>query len=183
MKKTNLIFTVFLMIFAVSYAAAQNPTPPAGEFVSNDEPEDDQPLRRGEIIARELGLTPEQAKEIREINQQRRPLMQEARRKLKIANDELNELIYSDTIDELSLQTKIRAVAEAQAEITKIRALTEVAARNVLTPEQLEIFRRLQLQFTNQQQMRQQRRQNRRQMNQRNQNQRTRPLPNRNRRN
>lgn len=162
MKKTNLIFTILIMFCAVSIVTAQK-EPPPNDFVDNDPP-----INRGEIIAKELGLTKEQQVQIRQINQKSRIAMQEARQNLKKANDELDVLLYSDEVDQAILQTKIRAVADAHTEIVRIRVRSELAVRNVLTPEQIVKFRNLFIEFQEKQKERQLQRQNKRQMNQRN---------------
>ncbi len=182
MKKINLIFTILILLFAISFVVAQD-RPPPNDF-DNQDVENDRPPDRGDILAKELGLTKEQQLQIRNINKERRPMLQQAQRRFNQAKTELDDLIYSDTLDETSLKNKIREVSEAQGEIAKIRAMSEVAVRNVLTPDQLVKFRDIRTKFKEQQQQRQinrRQQENRRQMNRNNQNNRQRPLPNRNR--
>lgn len=164
MKKKNLIFTILIIMLAVSFVAAQN-GPPPNDFINN---QTDRP-KRGDILARELRLTDEQKMQIRQINRQKRPQMRAAQQRFRQVKDELDMLIYADELDEVSLQNKVREVATAQAEIIKIRAMSEVAVRNVLSPEQLVKFRELRQRFKQQQKRRKmmrERRQRRRQMNQ-----------------
>lgn len=184
MKKFLFIFAALMLFPAFTPVSAQDKVPPANDFVERDALPDDQPERRGQIIARELGLTPEQRMQIQQINRQRGPLLRDAQQRLQLARQELDEMIYADDLDEATLQAKVREVAEAQVEITRIKAMSEVAIRNVLTPEQLVKFRDLRARFKEQQMERRrqqrQRMQNRRQMNRRDRNPGPSPLRNRN---
>lgn len=138
MKKTLLtnMFWLILLIFGAAFpASAQEENPnPNQNFDQNK-----RPVR----ILEELGLTREQIQQIRRINAQRKPLMQEAQRQLREANRNLDAAIYSDTADEEDIKAKMKEVQLAQAEVTKVKTLTEVLIRKVLTPEQLEKFRNL----------------------------------------
>jgi len=136
MKKIHflsLIFTFLLTALAVSSVAAQV--------------EDDfqQPKRaaRPFRIMQELDLTSEQIQQIRRINQARRPIMQDAARRWRMANRDLDAAIYADDSTEEQIKELMRAAQNAQAELFKERTLTEYLIRKVLTPEQLVKFRRL----------------------------------------
>lgn len=181
MKKIKYIFTFLIILLATSFVSAQV-DPPANDFVEKDNPQN-----RDERIAEALGLSQEQIQQIRQINQQGRFQMREAQQRFRQVRAELDEYIYTDTINETTLQTKLRAVVEAQAEVIKVRAMTELAVRNVLTPEQLVKFRnlrnRIRQQRRNNMQQRQQQLQNRRMINpnQRDRIPQDRPQPPRNR--
>ncbi len=153
MKKTKLtilFFSVLLLLFIFSTAFAQNE--------NRDNPP---PIRQN--LLRELDLTPDQIRQLRILNAQRNPLMQEAQRKLREANRNLDQAIYADVIDEADLRLKLKEVQTAQAEVSKIRAMSEFEVRKVLTPEQLARFRDLREKFSQRLNENQQRRQNRRQ--------------------
>ena len=107
---------------------------------------------RGDILRRELGLTPQQMMQIRGINRDTRPKMRLAQEKLRIARQDLNQAIYADSLDEEALRIRLRNVVEAQAEVTRLQALSEVAVRKVLSPEQLGKFRVLRERFARMQQ-------------------------------
>ncbi len=182
MTKIKIIFTVLIMTLTVSLTNAQNKPPPspANDFVENDAPQ------RTDNLAEQLGLSQEQRIQIREMRQQLRPQLQQAQRRFNQTKEELDVLIYSDSLDETTLQTKLRSVVEAQAEITRIRAMSELAVRKVLTPEQLVMFRNLRQRFKQQQRDRQIQRQRRQRIQRMNQNRRDRnpsdrPIQNRQR--
>jgi Spy/CpxP family protein refolding chaperone len=101
--------------------------------------------------------------------------MQDAQKRLREANRNLDLAIYADSIDETSIQFQLKEVQTAQAEVQKIRAMSELEIRKILTPEQLVIFRDLRENFANRLRNNQQRRQNRRQNNK------NRPINNQNR--
>lgn len=120
------------------------------------------PPNRGQLL-RELGLTKEQIQQIRVLNEQRKPLIQQAQRRLREANQSLDQAIYADGIDEAAFQIKLKEVQAAHAEVQKIRANSEFEIRKILTPAQLVKFRELRNRFLERARENQQRRQNRRQ--------------------
>jgi Spy/CpxP family protein refolding chaperone len=118
--------------------------------------------RRPNLLA-ELGLSPEQIKQIREINTNRKPQMAEAQRKLREANRALDAAIYADTADRAEIDTRLKDFQTAQAEVARIRFNSELAIRSVLTPEQLGRFRELREKFGDTREEIRERRQERRQ--------------------
>lgn len=149
-----LIFTLIFTFSATNYFAQEKVQPE--EFrEQNDNP------TRGDLL-KELGLTKEQFQQIRIVNSERKPLMQEAQRRLREANRNLDQAVYADQIDDQTIQLRLKQVQEAQAEVQRIRANTELEVRKILTPEQLVIFRELRERFIKRLQTNQQRRQNRR---------------------
>ena len=79
--------------------------------------------------------------------------------RLNQARRALDEAIYSDAVDEALIEQRARDVAEAQAALVRLRAQTELRVRRVLTPEQLQTFRRLRFEARRrQQQMRREQR-------------------------
>ena len=93
-----------------------------------------------------LGLTPDQIARIRTIRQQNRADRQMTRQRLNQAQRALDEAIYSDDANEDVIEQRAREVAEAQAADVRLRAMTELSIRRVLTPQQLNIFRTIRLQ-------------------------------------
>jgi Spy/CpxP family protein refolding chaperone len=93
----------------------------------------------------QLNLTPAQVAQMREIREQSVPQAQALTRRLNQARRALDESIYSDALDEAIVEQRAREVAEAQAAVVRLRALTELRVRRVLTPEQLQTFRDLRL--------------------------------------
>ncbi len=133
---------LFAMAMAVSGVFAQD-GPPANEFVSGD-PDS---ANRSEVLRRELRLSPEQMRQIREVNVSIRPRMREAQKAFRLARRDLDAAIYADNLDEEALRIRVKDVVEAQAEVTRLRTMSEVAVRKILSPEQLVRFRELRLRF------------------------------------
>lgn len=148
-KFLSLIITLFVFGFAV-----------AAETRAQDEPqpEDQRPpmeRERRPNLLQELNLSREQIQQIRRINQAHRPQMQEARRRFREANRALDAAIYADSPNEADVQARMKEVQLAQAEIIKIRTISEFAIRRILTPEQLVKFRELRERFMRRMQNRQ----------------------------
>lgn len=136
MKKINilsLILTCFLMALTFTDVKAQ-------ETPQNDNP--NQAVRPFKIF-QELGLNREQIQQIRRINQERKPIMQEAQMRWRKANRDLDLAIYADDSTDEQIKELTKTAQIAQAELLKERTLTEYLIRKVLTPEQLVKFRQL----------------------------------------
>jgi len=114
-------------------------------------PPDGRPLAQPQGVRnqalRQLGLSPEQFRQIRRINMERKPLMDEAQKRLRMANRALDEAIYANNANEAEVQARLKDLQAAQAEVAKIRFMSEFAHRRVLTAEQLERFRELRRRF------------------------------------
>lgn len=95
----------------------------------------------------QLGLTREQFRQIRMINQRQRPVMMAAQKRLRDANIALDDAIYADSLAEGEFDAKLKEMQLAHADVFRIRSLSELAVRKVLTPEQLVRFRELREQF------------------------------------
>jgi Spy/CpxP family protein refolding chaperone len=94
----------------------------------------------GDLIRR-LKLTLDQIRQIREIRQQRAEEMRLSRQRMLQAQRALDEAIYADTASEAEVETRARDASSAQSEVVRLRALTELRIRRVLTPEQLSTLR------------------------------------------
>ena len=138
MLKIKLLFTLLFLTLAFSAAQAQNPdNVQKRQF---DEPQRPQLLR-------ELGLRPDQVRQIQMINGENREKIREANFRLHEARKSLDAAIYADNADAALFETRLREFQNAQAEVIKIRAMTELAIRKILTPEQLIRFRELRAKF------------------------------------
>ncbi len=159
MKKLNPVFIFLVIILSVTFTSAQID-------VENPPLRDNFERPQGQVsLLRELGLNQDQIRQIRLINREMRPIRQEAAERLENAVRKLDESVYAEFADEAVIQTNIRAVSEAQAEMVKLRIRSELAVRKVLTPEQLVKFREIRQNFAerkNQRQMRNKRNSNRR---------------------
>ena len=140
MKINNLklffLFGMIIVLFSVP-SKAQEQMPPAQENIQKPRPN----------LLAELDLSPDQIRQIRRINQENRIKRQEAQQRVRAAQKSLDEAIYADAVDETELQARLKNLQSAQAEIIKLRALTEFAIRKILTPEQLVRFREIRQTF------------------------------------
>ena len=127
--------TLFLFLFGASVQRAFAQT---GDEATQAETGQGQ---RDANWATALGLTPDQIARIQMIRQQNRAERQSARQRLNQAQRALDEAIYSDDANEDVIEQRAREVAEAQAADVRLRAMTELSIRRVLTPQQLDIFR------------------------------------------
>lgn len=158
MKKLNLLSLIFagLLIFvSLTTVKAQNETLP-------DAPNQKFDAQTRPNLMRQLGLTPDQIKQIRQINQERKPQMRQAQEHLREANRNLDQAIYADAANDAEIQTRLKEVQFAHADVIKIKSQTELAVRKVLTLEQLAKFRNVRQQFTERKQSIQRQMKNRR---------------------
>jgi Spy/CpxP family protein refolding chaperone len=143
-RRTNavaplLLLTFMLLCFSALIASAQEngAPPPVGT-------EPNAANQSGDLI-RQLGLTPDQLSRIRAIREQNKEERQAANERLKNAQRALDEAIYSDDASEAMIEERARELATAQAASVRLRALTELSIRRILTPEQLGTLRALRL--------------------------------------
>ncbi len=90
---------------------------------------------------RQLNLTPEQREQIRSIREQGRAERTVVNQRLGEASRALEEVLDSDSPDETVVEQRMREVAAAQAAAMRLRILTEVKIRRVLTSEQRTLLR------------------------------------------
>lgn len=95
-------------------------------------------------LLRALNLSPEQRAQIAAIRRETEPQGRLLGARLRQARRALDEAIYSANPDERVVEERTREVAAAQAAIMRLRTFTELKIRRVLSPEQLNAFRRLQ---------------------------------------
>lgn len=136
------MFTLLLTVSAFSTVSAQEPV--------QEENQNPQQVNRPFRLLQELGLTREQIQQIRRINQDRRPITQEAARRWRQANRDLDIAIYADDSTEDQIKELLKTAQVAQAELLREKSLTEYLIRKVLTPEQLVKFRTLRQQLIEQ---------------------------------
>jgi Spy/CpxP family protein refolding chaperone len=91
----------------------------------------------------QLNLTPEQRQQIRSIRQGNQAERAAINQRVREANRSLEEALDSDTPDEAVVEQRTRDLGAAQAAAMRMRILTEVRIRKVLTLEQLRILRTL----------------------------------------
>ena len=95
---------------------------------------------------RQLNLTPEQREQIRAIRENNKVERAAINERVRDTNLALEEALNSDNPDEAIVEQRVRDVAAAQAAAMRMRILTEVRIRRVLTVEQRNILRSLQQQ-------------------------------------
>ncbi|HEY2971923.1 MAG TPA: periplasmic heavy metal sensor [Pyrinomonadaceae bacterium] len=95
---------------------------------------------------RQLNLTPEQREQIRSIREQNKTERAAINERLRESNRALEAELDSDNPDEALVEQRLRDVGAAQAAATRMRILTELRIRRVLTSEQRIILRSLQQQ-------------------------------------
>lgn len=151
MKKIHiygLLFIAAITLFTVP-AFAQG-GPPPGEMRDGPPPPDGEGRRgsgnRGKML-RDLGLSREQLQQIRKMNQERKPIMDAAHRRMGEANRALDQAIYADTLNEAEIENRLKEVHAAQNELNRLRYMNELQVRKVLTPEQLVKFREMREKF------------------------------------
>lgn len=150
MKTTKYIQTFLLAAAAFTFVTAtpgQDEKPVEGHPPGDQRPAVNQPRDGRHNALRQLGLSPEQIQQIRRLNMERKPLMEEAQKRFREANRSLDEAIYADEVNEGDVQARLKEVHLAQAEVSKIRFMNELAVRRILTPEQLVHFRELRRRF------------------------------------
>ncbi len=95
---------------------------------------------------RQLNLTPEQREQIRAIRENNKAERAAINERVRDTNLALEEALNSDSPDESLVEQRVREVAAAQGAAIRVRILTEVRIRRVLTVEQRNILRSLQQQ-------------------------------------
>jgi Spy/CpxP family protein refolding chaperone len=135
-----LLSLLLLLCFSSAPISAQESGPAApGEAEQN-------PVNQGGDLIKALGLTPEQVAKIRMVREQNKEERRLAGERLRGAQRALDDAIYSDNASEAIIEERARELAAAQAATIRLRALTELNIRRVLTPEQLSTLRTLRMQ-------------------------------------
>ena len=98
----------------------------------------------------QLRLTPEQRQKIRAIREQNKEERSAINRRLRESNIALEQSLDADNPNEAEIEQRLRDVAVAQAASTRMRVMTELSIRRVLTQEQLAVWRVLRQQNANQ---------------------------------
>lgn len=134
---------LFLILFnAQALAQGGDPAEPPQHDVAAPSPggRDGVGGRRGDPL-RALNLNPDQLREIRAIREQNREEWRAVRHRLAEASRALDEAVYADQINEALIEERAREVGAAQAAVARMRAVTELRIRRVMTPEQLNTLR------------------------------------------
>ena len=131
---------IFLLLASVAAFAggliAQDGPPPHPRDAAQFEQQPDRPN-----LLENLGLRQDQVRRIRMMNRDRKPAMDAAQQRLRDANRALDMAIYGDSLDEETVQARLKEFQQAQGEVARIRFQSELELRKILTPEQLARFR------------------------------------------
>lgn len=149
--RTNIIIIAFAVI--LSAVAAIN-----AQDVPTDAPQQEPRPTRPNLF-RLLELTPEQLAEIKKYNDENKEARQEANRRLRETNRELDQAIYGEKVEDSVVEEKLKNYQDAQAEVARLRFQGELALRKLLTADQLVRFLELRHRFAEQRQRMQQQRQ------------------------
>ncbi len=98
--------------------------------------------RRRSLMQR-LNLAREQIERIKAIREENKEEWRATRQRLRQAQRALDDAIYSDSADEAVIEARSQEVASAQTALVRMRAMTELKIRRVLTREQLNTLRSL----------------------------------------
>jgi Spy/CpxP family protein refolding chaperone len=112
---------------------------------AQQQPATPEPQPGGDPI-RQLNLTPEQREQIRSIREQNKTERAAINERLRESNRSLEEALNAENPEEALVEQRVREAAAAQAAAMRMRILTEIRIRRVLTPEQRVILRSLQQQ-------------------------------------
>jgi len=139
-NRVMMLLTVlaFSTVPSVLGQAGQQVSPPLGQTA-----EPQQRAIGGDPI-QQLNLTPEQREQIRSIRENNKSERMAINSQLREANRALNEALNSENPDEALVDQRLRDLASAQAAASRMRVLTEIRIRRVLTKEQRTTLRALQ---------------------------------------
>lgn len=137
---TALALSLLLIVFAGVEARAQSSGEEAQQQ-SDPAQATGAPVEQPRDPLRALNLTPDQLQQIRAIRVENRDEWRAVRQRQAEALRALDEAIYSDNVNESLLEERARELGAAQAAVARMRALTELKIRRVLTPEQLNTLR------------------------------------------
>lgn len=141
-----LLFALALSLFLITFSNAQAQEAQSGEAAQQQQQNDPAQgagarRRRDRDPLRELNLTLDQLQQIRAIREQNRDEWRAVRQRLGEAFRALDEAVYSDNVSDALIEERARELGAAQAAVSRMRALTELKIRRVLTPEQLNTLR------------------------------------------
>ncbi|SRR6266496_1333972 len=135
-----------LPLFAVALILSVFPSSKGHFLLPQDQQPDSAPGSAAQDPITQLNLTPEQRQKIRAIREQTKSERAATNQRLRESNIALQQALDVDNPDEAVIEQRLRDAATAQAASIRMRVLTEVRIRRVLTPEQLATLRSLRLQ-------------------------------------
>lgn len=142
-KHNSRILTLLALLAVIGFPAA---TRVSGQNVQQPTAQPE-PQQGGDLI-RQLNLTPEQREQIRGIRGDKQVERALINQQLRQTNRALQEALEADVPDEAIVEQRVREVAAAQASVMRMRIMTEIRIRRVLTPEQRALLKSLQQEAT-----------------------------------
>lgn len=139
-KLNSRILTLLALLAVIGFPAAVDSVSGQSAQQTAATPE---PQQGGDLI-RQLNLTPEQREQIRSIRVNNGGERAAIKSRLDEANRTLEDALNSENPDEALVEQRLREVASAQAAAMRMRILTEIRIRRVLTSEQRKVLRSLQ---------------------------------------
>jgi len=91
-----------------------------------------------EALRADIGLSDEQASEIRRIHREARKAAVRRNAELRVARMELDDLMGAATLDDAQIAARVKAIYELQAAALKERTDSRLAVRRLVTPEQFQ---------------------------------------------
>lgn len=95
-------------------------------------------------LLRALGLSREQMQKVRRLYQRFGPRTAQLRDEMEERRDAYVQALFNEPYDEKLVEQRMRQVLEKQQELMQAEAESERAFRAILTPEQIDKFRKLQ---------------------------------------
>ncbi|HEY6232909.1 MAG TPA: periplasmic heavy metal sensor [Pyrinomonadaceae bacterium] len=139
---------VMMLLTVLAFATVPSVLGQAGQQAIQQTGQIAEPQQRptdGDPI-QQLNLTPEQREQIRSIRENNKSERMTISNRLRDANRALDEAMNADNPDEALVEQRLRDVAAAQAAASRLRILTEIRIRRVLSKEQRDTLRALQIQ-------------------------------------
>jgi Spy/CpxP family protein refolding chaperone len=132
-----------LPLFAVALILSVFPAS-LGRYILRQDPQTDPaPAPKAQDPITLLNLTPEQRQKIRIIREQTKNERAAINQQLRQSNLALQQALDADNPDEAVVELRLRDAAAAQAAASRMKVLTELRIRRVLTPEQVNTWRLL----------------------------------------
>jgi len=94
-------------------------------------------------LEKELGLSADQAAQLRKLRTEGRKQAIRQHADLAIARLELQELMDAATVDEKAVAAKVKAISDLEGAALQARTSQQLAMRRLLTPEQQEKMKQL----------------------------------------
>lgn len=113
--------------------------------------ENQRQVKKAHVIFMSLDLTPEQIKQIHELQKANRTALHDAILQLRQSQKLLNEAIYAPVADQNAVTQRLEEVVAAQGNLTRLQTANELSIRQLLTPDQTRKFAELRQQLVERQ--------------------------------